>query len=292
MEFIINDDFNDVRLDKFLKKTYQQIPLSGIFKMIRKGSVKVNKKKKKQNYRLQTGDTVRVWEASSPTSHQEIPLTASEKKSIAKAIIFENRDVILYNKPADLVMHAGSNHPYGLSEMLASYSHNPHLSFVHRIDKMTSGLVLAAKNLPTARILSELIRNHAIKKTYVMVVEGLPPKNNFVYSCFVKSEEDRVRVHSDDSQGAKIAKSHFSVLQREGKRSLLKADLLTGRKHQLRVQLADMGCPIVGDGKYGVKDCATRKMFLFSQSLVVEKLGIAVTLEIPELFYEELTRTR
>ncbi len=288
MEFTIDEDFHEVRLDKFLKKTYQQIPQSGIFKMIRKGNVKVNKKKRKQNYRLQRGDRVRVWEASSPTTLHIIPLSKMEKESIAQAIVYEDTNVLLYNKPAGMVMHSGSNHRYGLSEMLRSYTGNPYLHFVHRIDKMTSGLVMAAKNLSCTRLLSELIRNHAISKKYVMVVAGLVKEDSFQSHCFLKSEEDRVRVHSDDSNGAKLAKSRFWVLKRGGNKSLLRAELLTGRKHQLRVQLAEMGHPIVGDGKYGKKGQYEHGMFLLSQWLVVKELGIDFSLEIPESFYREL----
>lgn len=288
MEFSIDIDFHEVRLDKFLKKTYQEIPASGIFKMIRKGNVKVNKKKKKQNYRLQKGDTVRVWEASSPTALQCIPLSASEKETIAQAIVYENQNILLYNKPAGLVMHSGSSHRYGLSEMLGSYTENPHLNFVHRIDKMTSGLVMAAKNLATTRLLSELIRNHAITKKYLMVVEGLIQEDTFQAEYFLKTEEDLVRVHKDSSSGAKISLSRFTVLKRGKNRSLLQAELVTGRKHQLRVQLAELGHPIVGDGKYGRGGQNKREMFLFSQWLVVEELGIDFSLEIPESFYQEL----
>lgn len=289
MEFIINSDFHDVRLDKFLRKTYQEIPLSGIFKMIRKGNVKVNRKKKKQNYRLQEGDIVRVWEPSAPTAAKSlVRLSSDEKELIQRCIVYEDTNILLCNKPAGMVMHAGSNHERGLYELVLSYTQKPHFTFVHRIDKMTSGLVMGAKNLVTARKLSELIRERAIEKRYVILVEGRVDKNHFTLNTFLKTEGDRVRVHPDKADGAKEAVSEFTVMQQGQTRTLLEATLHTGRKHQLRVQLAHIGHPIVGDWKYGRKNGKGEQMFLFSQWLIVPSLDIDFSLPVPDLFYSAL----
>lgn len=288
MEFIINSEFHNVRLDKFLRKTYQEIPTPGIFKMIRKGNVKVNKKKKKQNYRLQEGDLVRVWEASAPTAPKPFcSLSENENKLIQGAIVFENEDILLCNKPAGFVMHAGSSHEQGFTEFVQSYTQNQDFTFVHRIDKMTSGLVMGARNLKTARTLSELIRKRAIGKTYLVLVEGVLENDHFTLNTFLKTEGNRVRVHPDDKDGAKEGVSDFMVLKRGQKRTLLKAELHTGRKHQLRVQLASIRHPIVGDRKYGRKG-KEEQMFLFSQRLVVPALDIDFSLPVPESFYSAL----
>ena len=99
MQFTINSDFHNVRLDTFIRKTYQEIPMSGVFKMIRKGNVKVNKKKRKQNYRLQEGDLVRVWEPSAPTAAKSmLTLTDDEKILIERCIIYENENIIICKK--------------------------------------------------------------------------------------------------------------------------------------------------------------------------------------------------
>ena len=252
MEFIIDNNFHDARLDKFLRKTYQDIPLSGIFKMIRKGNVKVNKKKKKQNYRLQAGDVVRVWEASAPTDAEPLlQLSAAEKKFIQDCIVLENYDILLCNKPPGIVMHAGSGHKHGLSELVRAYTNNKDFSFVHRIDKMTSGLVIGARNLPAARKLSTLIHQRAVRKIYVVLVEGKVEKDHFTLENFLKKEQTRVAIHPDDQDGAKKACSEFTILKRGRQRTLLKAELHTGRTHQLRVQLAHVKHSIVGDLKYG-----------------------------------------
>jgi len=291
MEFIITSDFHNARLDTFIRKTYQEIPMSGIFKMIRKGNVKVNRKKRKLNYRLQEGDLVRVWEASAPTAVKTLlTLSQDEKKLVKNCIVFEDDTIILCNKPAGMVMHAGSDHKYGLSELVLSYTQNPHFTFVHRIDKMTSGLVMGAKNLETTRKLSALIRERAIEKRYLILVQGQIEDKHFTLDTYLKTEEDRVRVHPDEKNGAKRCISTFTVLKNGTKRSLLEGTIHTGRKHQLRVQLASINHPIVGDLKYGRKEDAT-EMFLFSQCLSIPSLNIHFSLPVPDTFTQALSRS-
>ncbi len=290
MEFTINQDFHNVRLDRFLKKTYREIPLSGIFKMIRKGNVKVNRKKKKQNYRLQEGDIVRVWEASAPTAAREIiKLSTQQQRLMEQVIIYQDENIILCNKPAGMVMHSGSRHEYGLLELIVRHTGNPQFCFVHRIDKMTSGVVMGARNRLTARKLSALIRQHDVEKEYAVLVEGSIQKDHFILRNFLKKEADRVRVHPDDKNGAKEAISEFMVLEHGPERTLLHARLHTGRTHQLRVQLARYGYPIVGDRKYGKKEgVEEQQMFLFSQRLAVPSLELDFSLTVPGIFYARL----
>ncbi|MCF8056486.1 MAG: RluA family pseudouridine synthase [Desulfocapsa sp.] len=292
MEFSITKDFHNVRLDNFLRKNYREIPLTGIFRMIRKGKVKVNRKKKKQDYRLQEGDLVRVWDPSPPTAAKALlQLTDDEKNRINQTIVYENDRLIFCNKPAGLVMHSGSSHTHGLTELIQAHIQNRTFSFVHRIDKMTSGLVMGAKDPATARELSELIREQKIQKYYLVLVEGVleKGKNHFSLNTFLKKEHDRVIEHPNEERGAKKASSEFSVLERGPKRTLLEARLHTGKTHQLRVQLANIRHPIVGDGKYG-RQRKTKTMFLFSQRIVIPSLNIDFSLPVPELFYSALKK--
>jgi 23S rRNA pseudouridine955/2504/2580 synthase len=128
-----------------------------------------------------------------------------------------------------------------------------------------------------------------IKKKYAVLVEGRVKKEHFILSNFLKKEDDRVRVYSDGENSAKEAISEFSVLKRGQKLTLLQAELHTGRTHQLRVQLAHIGHPIVGDNKYGKKEKIERKqMFLFSQRLTIPTLNLDFSLPVPEAFYAEL----
>jgi 23S rRNA pseudouridine955/2504/2580 synthase len=258
--------------------------MAGIYRIIRKGNVKVNKKKKKQNYRLQEGDFVRVWEPSAPTAAKSLLKLSSDEKELVKgSIVYEDDNIILCNKPSGMVMHAGSKHQQGLSDLVTAYTKNPHFTFVHRIDKMTSGLVIGSKNLQTTRLLSKLIRDRDIEKRYLILVHGVIKNKHFTVNTFLKTEEDRVRVCSDETEGSKKSSSTFKVLEQGSSRTMLEAVIHTGRKHQLRVQLADMGYPIVGDFKYGKKD-EGNEMFLFSQCLIIPSLNIHVSLPAPETF--------
>ena len=155
MKFVITKDFHNVRLDRFLHKKFQETPMSVIFRLIRKGGIRVNSKRKKLHYRLQENDIVYARIFSDPTAAKPLlQLTAEEQSLTARCIVYENDQILLCNKPAGLVMHIGSGHEHGLTEIIQAYTKNPQLSFVHRIDKMTSGLVMGAKNLATARKLS------------------------------------------------------------------------------------------------------------------------------------------
>ncbi len=290
MEFTITRDFHNVRLDKFLRKTYQEIPQTGIYKMIRKGNVKVNRKKKRQNYRLQEGDTVRVWEASAPTVAKiTLQLTREQQQLAEQIIVYQDDDILICNKPAGMVMHTGSRHESGLGELILSHIRNPQFTFVHRIDKMTSGLVMGAKNLPTARKLSRLIRERAVHKEYVVLVEGRVEPQQFTIRNFLRNENDRVRSCRGNSNGAREAVSDFTVLDRSTNRTLLQARLHTGRKHQLRVQLANRGHPIVGDRKYGKSHRTHEKqMFLFSRRLQIPSIELDFSLSVPDSFLAAL----
>ncbi len=288
MDFIINQDFHGVRLDRFLCKKFSGIPLSGIYRMIRKGRARVNGKRKKPHFRLQKDDTVRVWVSSGHTVVKDlIQLSSAEKTLAAESIVHEDEHCLICNKPSGLVMHTGSGHDHGLTEIMQAYTHNSQLHFVHRIDKNTSGLVLAAKTLIAARELSAQIRGQKIEKYYFIVVQGIIKNDHFTISSYLKKEADSVVTHPDANNGAKIAQSDFTVLTIGKNRTLLEARLHTGRTHQLRVQLADEGYPIVGDYKYGRKE--GKKMFLFSHRLVILSHSIDVSLPVPEIFYSPLT---
>lgn len=283
MEFIISRDFHDVRLDRFIRKKYRDIALTAIFRLIRKGVVRVNGKKKRPDYRLQENDIVRVNVSATPSVAKAfVCLSSEERKQVADSIVYEDDDIVLCNKPPGLVMHRGSGHEYGLVELLQSFWENPQFTFVNRIDRATAGLVIGAKNTVAARKLSELFRQQAIEKYYLIMVKGSIDQDHFTLTSFLKKEDDCVQEHMDDQDGAKKAVSSFSVVRRYKETTLLKARLFTGRTHQLRVQLAKLNHPIVGDLKYG--NDGARNMLLFSQRVVIAAFNVDVTLPVPGYF--------
>ncbi|MEN8190852.1 MAG: RluA family pseudouridine synthase [Thermodesulfobacteriota bacterium] len=288
LEHLIGSEFHNVRLDKFIRKQYPLLPKSGLFKLIRKGRIKVNNKKQTQNYRLLEGDVVRIWaimpENKSPSLVQ---LNSSQKEMIRRAIVYQDKELLIFNKPAGLVMYRGSGHDYGLNEMVAAYLENKDFTFVNRIDKPTSGLVLGAKNLVVTRKLSELIRTREVEKYYAVVVDGEVQRDRFSLESHLKKGEKKVSEAASDEKGSRLAIADFTVERRGHGRTLLTARLHTGRTHQLRVQLAQAGHPIVGDHKYGRGGGG--EMLLFSRRLVVEAYGIDIELDLPKAFLAALT---
>lgn len=342
MEFKIDINYADVRVDRFLRKMLPDTPLTEIFKGIRTGNIKVNGKKTKENARLELGDTIKIFRLAginydtkksggvsensgdnnslsqgveigdsssnqlpienrnisagskaSQTAHNVFPnrraeesfikLSTREIDEIKKSIVYEDDNLVVINKKENLVMHVGSGHEYGLLEMMKSYLKNPDFAFANRIDKATSGMVIGTKNLPAARVMAEEIRENRVDKRYFILVEGVIRENSFSKTTYLKKIEDRVIELKKFESGAKESTSHFKVLHRGAKTTLLEGKLDSGRTHQLRVQLSSMGHPIVGDYKYGSKVRSSR-MMLHSYYLDIPKYSIHIELPIPEAF--------
>ncbi len=289
MEHIIEKNFHDTRLDKFIRKKYEGINLTEIFKLIRKGRIKVNGKKVKQNYRLQEGDIVKVFYMGGETAVKEfVNLSQEERDYIKKGIVYEDEKVLIFNKPSNMVMHKGSGHDYGLSEMLKSYYESEEFTFINRIDKATSGLIIGAKTLPVTRELSEEMRDGDINKRYYIVVEGRVDRDEFQIKSYLKKTDTHVIELEKYEDGSKESISYFKVIQRGKKRTILEGILGTGRTHQLRVHLANLGHPIVGDAKYG--ENSRGEMCLFSHLTEIPSLKLKIDLPLPETFKNKLTK--
>lgn len=286
MEYTIDSSFHEVRLDRFLRKKYENTPLTEIFKGIRTGKIKVNGKKSKENYRLKEGDIVKVLLSGGETEIKSfMKISAKDMESLKKGIVYEDEKVVIFNKEADMVMHKGSGHEYGLSELFKSYYKTDEFNFVNRIDKSTSGLVIGAKNLTVTRELAEEVREGNTKKKYYILVDGLVLKDSFTLKTYLKKEETKVVELDSYEDGAKESISYFKVLKRGKKKTILEGRLETGRTHQLRVQLSNLGHPIVGDGKYGK---AGKNMFLFSYYCEIPKYGLKIELPLPKEYLDKL----
>lgn len=287
MEYIIESDYSDVRLDRFLRKKYPLVSLNEIFKGFRTGKIKVNGRKVKENYRLSFGDIVKVYfddEKREKISFSEI--TDKEKKDLANGIVYEDEGIVIFNKKSNVVMHKGSGHDYGLAEMFKSYYKNSNFNFINRIDKETSGLVIGAKSLEMTRILSEELREGHIVKKYYILVHGSINKNKFTLESFLKKEETRVELYEEEMADTKRSLTHYEVISKNNQYTLLVGQLESGRTHQLRVQLSHMGSPIVGDNKYGNSD--GNKMYLYSFYIEIPKYNIKIEMPLPEKFNEKI----
>ncbi len=281
---VVCSDYHNIKLYRFIRKKHKNIPLAGIFRLIRKGGIKINGKRKKPEYLLQEGDIVQVYAGlSEPALRPFIDLSKPERAMVEKSIIYDEGGIIICNKPPDLVMHKGSGHEWGFVEMVQAYTKNHDFTFVNRIDKDTSGLVVGAKNMIIARRLSELFRNGKVEKYYTIVVDGAVKEDEFKISSYLRKDTERVREDAGGQKGGKKAISLFRVVHRYPENTLLEARILTGRTHQLRVQLAESGHPVVGDVRYGKSRYP--RMLLFSRRLVIAEFDIDIVLDLPDFFH-------
>ncbi len=251
----INADQAGQRIDNFLLTRLKGAPRSLIYRILRKGEVRVNKGRIKPLYKLQAGDEVRI----PPVRLSDKPTTKPSRSAIeviAENILYEDKRLLVLNKPTGFAVHGGSGLSYGVIEALRTLFPNaPYLELVHRLDRDTSGCLLIAKKRSMLRFLHEQLREHRLRKQYLTLVKGLwqggkQTINAPLRKNTLRSGERLVRV--DDS--GKTAISHFKPRTTSDLASLMEVDLETGRTHQIRVHAAYSGHPIAGDEKYGEAD--------------------------------------
>ena len=286
IEYIIDEDYESVRIDRFLRKHLKNINLSEIYKMLRKAKIKVNNKKVSQDYRLVLGDVVFVFLPENFKENSEekfIELEKDRKEKLKEMIVFENENLFVINKSLGDVVHKGSGHDVSLLEEFRSYYSNNNVNFVNRIDKLTSGLVIGAKNIKTAREIAKEIQSNNIIKKYYILVNGKIEKDDFILENYLKKDEEKVIVSNIEQEGYKKSITYFKKVKEYNKYTLLEAKLKTGRTHQLRAQLNHLGNTIVGDTKYG-KNEKEGMMYLFSYYLKIALYNLEIKLEIPKSF--------
>jgi len=248
------------RIDNFLAKMLKGVPKSHIYRILRSGEVRVNKGRIDASHKLALGDIVRVPPIRVAAVEKEVANTPATS-ILEKTVIFEDDALLVIDKPAGFAVHGGSGVSRGVIEQLRlERPKAKFLELVHRLDRETSGVLMLAKKRAALVALHEAIRNNQTDKRYVMLVAGdWTEKKKRVKLDLQKyvlpNGERRVNVVTDISKDkygeAQVSETIFYLKQNFPGFSLLEAQLVTGRTHQLRVQLAHLGFPIAGDDKYG-----------------------------------------
>ena len=273
------------RLDNFLLRTLGAVPRSLVYRILRTGEVRVNGRRAKPAYRLAVGDRVRLPPLQDAGRKQESTEAKAPSKSlrdfVTAAVIHEDRDLIVVNKPAGVAVHGGSGVSFGVIEALrAVHPQLKELELVHRLDRETSGCLLVAKRRAILRDLHAQLRERRMQKRYLALVAGRWPFGAKTIDLPLKTNlkqggERVVRVHSEGQS----AVTTFKPLEQFGKvATLLDVDLGTGRTHQIRVHAAHAGYPVAGDEKYGdrekdakLKAYGLSRMFLHAASLTFRR---------------------
>ena len=252
MNIKINEENVGKRIDSFIPMVQEDISRSMVQKLIEQKNIKVNGKETKHSYKLKLNDEIEIFVPEA----KEINLKAQD---IPLNVIYEDNDIIVINKPKGMVVHPANGNPDGTlvnavmnkcKDSLSGIGGEIRPGIVHRLDKDTSGAIIVAKNDKAHIALSEQLKNHEVKKTYLALVRGIIKENEATINMpIARSKKDRKKMDVD--KDGKEAITHFKVLGRyKNKYTLLQINLETGRTHQIRVHLSHIGYPIIGDEVY------------------------------------------
>ncbi|WP_117233295.1 23S rRNA pseudouridine(955/2504/2580) synthase RluC [Vibrio maerlii] len=248
----IDDDMAGQRIDNFLRNQLKDIPKSMVYRIVRKGEVRVNKKRIKAEYKLKAGDIVRIPPVTMEVK-DDAPVISTKLNKVAELesqILFEDDHVIVLNKPSGTAVHGGSGLKFGAIEALRALRPDARfLELVHRIDRDTSGILLVAKKRSALRHLQAQFREKTVKKFYFALVMG-QWKNSckVVNAPLLKNEVNSiVRVNPK----GKPSETRFKVIEKFENATLIQASPITGRTHQIRVHTQYTGHPIAWDDRYG-----------------------------------------
>ena len=250
-EYKVDEKMVDIRIDKVVSEKNSEYSRVAVQRMIENGNILINGKIVKPSYKLQLNDLISI-------NKPEVVETKIEGEDIPLDIVYEDSDILVINKQKGLVVHPGNGNLNGTlvnaviahcKDSLSGIGGEKRPGIVHRIDKDTTGLLIIAKNDKSHIDISEQIKNHLVKKTYIALVRGNIKENEATIDMPIgRSSTDRVKMAV--TKNGKKAVTHFKVLERFSGYTLLEINLETGRTHQIRVHMAEIGYPLVGDYVY------------------------------------------
>ncbi len=290
----VNSEYEGVRLDNFLISKLKGLPRAKIYSIIRKGEVRVNKSRSKPSYRVKVEDVIRI---PPYTTNPKVNKKASDisKDKVEESILRKEKDFLILNKPVGLACHGGSGISLGLIETLRQLDKKyAEAQLVHRIDKDTSGCLIVALKKSILRKMHKEIRNKNVDKLYTAVVKGKWPKDLQKITLPIKKEnlKSGERFVQVNNKG-KLSETEFQIISSGKSNTLIRAKIITGRTHQIRVHSSHKGHPIVGDLKYGdpiynkqQQSKGLKRMLLHAESINFLNLGIEQSVPAPSSFKE------
>lgn len=277
----VSPEFAGQRIDNFLRNQLKGVPKTLIYRILRKGEVRVNKGRIKPEYKLQAGDLVRVPPLRLAERDEPAPLAQGLLERLEAAIVYEDKALIVLNKPAGIAVHGGSGLSYGVIEALRQLRPDTkELELVHRLDRDTSGLLMVAKKRSMLRHLHQELRGDGVDKRYMALVRGRwetgkKQVNAPLLKNTLRSGERMVEVTDEGKEALTL----FRVLRRFGDfATLVEARPVTGRTHQIRVHARHAGHAIAGDSKYGDEDFSREIRELGGKRLFLHAYGLKVPL--------------
>ncbi|MFP1907760.1 23S rRNA pseudouridine(955/2504/2580) synthase RluC [Lonsdalea quercina] len=296
----VSDEEAGQRIDNFLRTKLKGVPKSMIYRILRKGEVRINKKRVKPEYKLLDGDLIRIPPVrTSEREEAQVSTGLAKVSALVDCIIYEDDYLLVLNKPSGTAVHGGSGLSFGVIEGLRALRPEARfLELVHRLDRDTSGVLLVAKKRSTLRALHEQLRSKGMQKDYLALVRGQWQSHCKVVQApllknILQSGERIVRVNSE----GKPSETRFKVEERFEHATLVKASPVTGRTHQIRVHTLHAGHPIAFDDRYGDRDfdgqlagTGLKRLFLHAQALKFEHPNTGETLRVEAPLDGELRR--
>tara|TARA_Y100001936_G_scaffold35712_1_gene33779 strand:+ start:1812 stop:2726 length:915 start_codon:yes stop_codon:yes gene_type:complete len=288
----VSTEYEGVRLDNCLISKLKGLPRAKIYSIIRKGEVRVNKSRCKPSYRLKLEDVIRI---PPYTTQQKINQKYSElnKEKVERSILRKEKDFLIINKPVGLACHGGSGISLGLIEIIRQLDKKYYdAQLVHRIDKDTSGCLVVALKKGILREFHKEIRNKHVDKIYAAVVKGKWPEDLQKITLTIKKEtlKSGKRIVKTNEKG-KVSETEFQLITSGQFNSLIRAKIITGRTHQIRVHSSHKGYPILGDLKYGdtvyneqQQAKGLKRMLLHAETIYFKNLDINQSAPVPEVF--------
>ncbi len=275
--FIVNSDSDGQRIDNFLLKTLKEVSKSNIYKLLRKGQIRVNGKRTKPIYRVKEKDIVRIPPFLIPDEKGELFISDNLMNQVREAIVFENKNFMVINKPSGLAVHSGTGVRVGLIEICKKLFSTIDIQLAHRLDRDTSGCVVLTKNRNALNDFNTQSKDDTLIKKYSALVQGVI-KNDFIVELALdtSARQNGERTVEVCERG-KWAKTKFTVsefYQCKVPATLLQCQLFSGRTHQIRVHASASDCPIAGDQRYGngkfnakLRNLGLKRLFLHAANI-------------------------